>query len=220
MSDNVIFKIDSNVLKSFMAKSQLGLFGVSDKKKVQKPGSKGGKYWIDKRGNVIYGQRPSAKQVKKETEKLEKLKSSNNIKISDLPFPPQSSLSFKEEISNKHTSIAEDVKNLTNQELEDLQKVIKEKLESHSKKEVVELYYNNYKGTGKCWVAIVDPETKKIQSFLETESKQPRDNYSGVKTFSVPLVEGQVYLFNDTGSKSKDDRRYYQVKDNKLVKID
>lgn len=219
MSKSVVFKVDIDILKSIIEKSQMSMFGGGDDKKVQKPGSRGGKYYIDKKGNVIYGQRPSKKIVQKEAEKLEKLKSGHNIKISDLPFPPQSALSFGKELSSKHDSISEDVKNLTNKELEELVKVIKEKLDSHSKKEVKELHYNNYKGTGKCWIAIVDPETKKIQSFLDTESKQPRNSYSGYKTFSVPLVEGTVYLFNESGSKSSDSRTYYQVKDNKLVEV-
>lgn len=66
------------VVKINLRKSQLDLFGGGNKggkdKKVQKPGSRGGKYWIDKHGNVIYGQRPGAKIVQKEQQLIANLK--------------------------------------------------------------------------------------------------------------------------------------------------
>ena len=85
------------------------------------------------------------------------------------------------------------------------------------KAEIVELSYNQYKGSGKCWIARIDSATKKILSFLDADSKQPRDNYSGTKTFSVPLVEGQCYLLCDSGSKRSDDRRYRKVENGSLI---
>lgn len=80
-----------------------------------------------------------------------------------------------------------------------------------------EMAYNQYKGSGKCWVARVDPETKKVIEFLESESKQPRDNYSGKKLFKIPLVEGYMYLGCESGSKSTDSRFYSKVIGGKLI---
>jgi hypothetical protein len=82
--------------------------------------------------------------------------------------------------------------------------------------QIIELSYNSCKGTGKCWIAKVDPETKKILNFIDAESRQPRDGFSGQKTFSLPLIEGNCYLTCESGSKSKDDRTYYKVVNQKL----
>jgi len=45
-----------------LIKSQMGLSGMPDR--VEKPGSRGGKYWIDKQGKVQYGEKPKGR-VKK-----------------------------------------------------------------------------------------------------------------------------------------------------------
>jgi len=75
--------------------------------------------------------------------------------------------------------------------------------------EVVTLSWDKFKGSGKCWVARIDPETKKIQGFLNAESVEA-SNYKGEKTFSVPLEEGSAYHFREAGSKSCD-RNYYKI---------
>lgn len=114
-----------------------------------------------------------------------------------------------------------DIKTLSIEELKSLFKEIQNELESRQEKKskIIELSYNQYKGSGKCWIARVDSETKKIIKFLDAESKQPRDNYSGIKTFSVPLIEGVVYLFNESGSKSSDSRCYKKIINGELCKI-
>jgi len=71
-----------------------------------------------------------------------------------------------------------------------------------NEREVISLSYNQYKGSGKCWIARVDNETRKIIDFLQCESVQRRDNYSGKKTFSVPLIEGMCYLFCENCTKT------------------
>lgn len=83
----------------------------------------------------------------------------------------------------------------------------------------MELAYNAYKGTGKCWIAKVDPITKEKLGFLEATARDPRDKYSGTKTFSVPLEDGAMYLFCETGSKSSDSRYYRKVVNGKLVQV-
>lgn len=102
------------------------------------------------------------------------------------------------------------LENLTLAELE----ALRDEIDAHiaqkkPSKLIVELDYNKYKGSGKCWIAKVDPDTKKIQGFLDAESVQPRDNYSGKKTFV--LFDG-YYLFCQSGSKSTDSRNYYRIK--------
>jgi len=47
-----------------MVKSQMGLAGMPDR--VEKPGSRGGKYWIDKQGKVQYGEKPKGRVKKPE----------------------------------------------------------------------------------------------------------------------------------------------------------
>ncbi len=81
---------------------------------------------------------------------------------------------------------------------------------------VEELVYNAYKGSGKCWIARVDPETLKIQDFLMAESIQRRDGYSGTKIFKVPLVENTVYKYVESGSKTVDSKNYYIIRNDEL----
>lgn len=113
------------------------------------------------------------------------------------------------------------LKEMSKEELQELLGAIQEELTARNKKEseVVELFYNRYKGSGKCWIATVDPETKKITGFLDAESVQKRDNYSGSKIFRVPLTEGQTYLFCQSGSKSTDSRSYKKVVNGELVDL-
>jgi len=85
------------------------------------------------------------------------------------------------------------------------------------KTEIIKLSYNRYKGSGKCWIAQVDERTKKIQGFINAESVQKRDSYSGQKTFEVPLTEGACYLFCESGTKSSDSRHYKKVENGKLI---
>ena len=89
--------------------------------------------------------------------------------------------------------------------------------ETETKYVVRELRYNRYKGSGKAWIAKVDPETKKILEFLGTEARVPRDGYSGYKVFKVPLTEGMKYLFCESGTKTSDNRTYFSVVNGNLI---
>lgn len=101
-----------------------------------------------------------------------------------------------------------------------IETLILEKKEKKAEKDVtVWLNYNKYKGTGKCWIAEIDPRTKKIESFLDAESVEKRDNYSGDKCFLVPLIEGKCYQFRESGSKSSDHNYYRKVENNALVEM-
>ena len=71
----------------------------------------------------------------------------------------------------------------------------------------VELKYNYYKGTGKCWIARVN-ENKKILSFVTFEAKISRDNYSGSKVF---LLGDGDYQSCESGSKRQDSRKYFSI---------
>lgn len=57
-----------------LLKGQFDIFG-GEQKKVQKPGSRGGKFWIDDKGNVRYDARPTGAKKKFKQEKQEKLQS-------------------------------------------------------------------------------------------------------------------------------------------------
>lgn len=82
---------------------------------------------------------------------------------------------------------------------------------------LVELSYNAYKGTGKAWIAEIDPGTRKILGFLDAESSE-KSGYKGTKRFLVPLIEGKCYKTREEGTKSCDTDRIYLVEDGKLVR--
>ena len=99
------------------------------------------------------------------------------------------------------------------------QKPTAAKLEIPNKDELFTLGYNNYKGSGKCWIAIVDERTRKIETFLVAESTEKDGTYKGIKRFLVPLIENTVYKFCESGSKSSDSIWYSKVVNGKLEKI-
>ena len=72
----------------------------------------------------------------------------------------------------------------------------------------VELEYNLYKGTGKCWAARVDPTTKKILGFVDAESVVKTDRNKGYKVF---LLADGYYLTCEAGTKTRDSRSYIKV---------
>lgn len=117
--------------------------------------------------------------------------------------------------------LIEPLKELTVDELHELAAQVADEIDRKAEKQfaVVELSYNAYKGSGKCWVAKVDPQTKAKLGFLDSTARDPRDGYSGTKTFSVPLVEGEMYLFCESGSKSSDSRYYRKVVNGKLEPV-
>ena len=111
------------------------------------------------------------------------------------------------------------IKNLQDLDVEALHEIsarISELIREKSAYVIVKLRYNRYYGSGKCWVAEVDKETKKILNFVNAESVEKRDWYSGKKIFK--LKDG-FYLFNQEGSKSNDDRKYFQVKNGELIRF-
>lgn len=112
--------------------------------------------------------------------------------------------------------------NINNMNLEELLE-LKQQIEVLMKEKqntveplIIELYFNRYKGSGKCWIANVDPKTKKILNFVDAESVQKRDSYSGKKTFAV--TDG-YYLFCESGSKSTDSRIYYKVENGEMIQF-
>lgn len=105
--------------------------------------------------------------------------------------------------------ILEVLNTLTHEEKLNLKLALDEQLlaESNTGRLILELEYNRYKGTGKCWVAIVDETTKKIVDFLKPASHN-KDGYKGTKVFEV---EDGYYLVCQAGSKSYDDKKYIRV---------
>lgn len=104
-----------------------------------------------------------------------------------------------------------ELKEMTREELVTLRAQIDDLLaDMQENKLLVELAYHGYKGTGKCWAAKVDPQTKKILGFVDAESVVKDGKYTGYKTFY--LADGH-YLLCETGTKSQDSRRYVKVTD-------
>ena len=110
--------------------------------------------------------------------------------------------------------------NFEDMSLEDLIK-LKEKIETlisqkQEKKVVITLSYNHYKGSGKCWVAKIEPNTKKILNFVNAVGVDKRDNYRGTKNFE--LSDG-YYLRCQEGSKKNDDRKYFQILSGNIIEL-
>jgi hypothetical protein len=82
--------------------------------------------------------------------------------------------------------------------------------------EKIWLSYSQYKGSGKAWIANVN-EDGKVLSFLDADVVE-KDGYRGRKLFKVPLVEGNRYKLNESGSKSSDDKWFMIVKNGKLIR--
>lgn len=109
------------------------------------------------------------------------------------------------------------LKSMTTEELRQLIQDAQTELSFRSVKVILELEYNRYKGSGKCWVAIVDPDTKKRLGFVNDESTNRRDNYSGKKIFC--LTEGPMYEICTSGSKSTDNRYFARVIDGQIERV-
>ena len=111
-----------------------------------------------------------------------------------------------------------ELKKLSIEELNTLLKSVEAELESRTpaEGEVVTLEYNQYKGTGKCWIAIVDEKTLEKRGWVDAKSVQ-KNGYKGTKIFMVPLKEGTCYQFNEAGSKSQDCRYFRKVVNRELV---
>jgi len=104
-----------------------------------------------------------------------------------------------------------ELKKMSKEELEALLYEVQEELARRQSNKVrIELYYNRYKGSGKCWVARVN-DNKKIIGFVEPETVE-RDGYKGSKLF---LLGDGKYLICQEGSKSRDYRKYIVVKNGK-----
>lgn len=103
---------------------------------------------------------------------------------------------------------------LSTEELLQMQKDIENELRVRSGKVLVTLSYNTYKGSGKCWVAEINPTTKEKLGFLKPISSESTSNYSGTRTYE--LHEGKTYYMRQMGTKSHDEDKIVQVVDGKL----
>lgn len=114
------------------------------------------------------------------------------------------------------------LKDLSVEELRELAAQVKDELDRKVGQQfaIWELAFDARKGSGKCWIARVDPQTKAKLGFLDATELKSRGKYSGTKTFSVPLEEGEIYLFCETGSKSSDSRFYRKVVNGKLEPVE
>lgn len=128
---------------------------------------------------------------------------------------------------NLHELIAtggliEPLKELSVEDLRELSAQVKDELERKVGQQfaIWELAFDARKGSGKCWIARVDPQTKAKLGFLDATALKSRGKYSGTKTFSVPLEDGEMYLFCETGSKSSDSRYYRKVVNGKLEPVE
>ena len=106
--------------------------------------------------------------------------------------------------------------NMSIEELIEIRDMISEIIEKKAGKLIIQLEYNQYKGTGKAWAAEID-ENGKIIKFLDAIASE-RNRYKGWKKYE--LREGKKYRLNDEGSKSHDYRRDVIVINGKLEEIE
>jgi hypothetical protein len=76
----------------------------------------------------------------------------------------------------------------------------------------VDLHYNPYKGTGKAWIQRI--EDGKRTSFVDPYNVM-KDGYKGTKTYRLKTG---TYLFNESGSKSRDSRSVFAVSQSGKIK--
>jgi len=107
--------------------------------------------------------------------------------------------------------------NMKTEELIAMKTAIEEELKKRNGKVVIKLNFNQYKGTGKCWVAIIDPATKEKLGFVNAISVNKTSTYKGEKVFE--LEEGKTYMTNEAGSKSSDDRKIVVVSEGKIKEV-
>lgn len=81
----------------------------------------------------------------------------------------------------------------------------------------IELSYDAYKGSGKCWIAKVDRNTKKILGFVDAESNVKTSNYKGYKTF---MLKDGCYLSCESCTKSSDARTYFEIRNGECIDLD
>lgn len=111
----------------------------------------------------------------------------------------------------------ENLKNMSLEELQALKSEIEKEIASrNSQKYILHLSYHHFKGSGKCWLANIDPTTKKILSFVNAESVQKDDNHKGSKTFA--LMDG-YYLSCESGTKSTDRRQYFKIENGEYMEM-
>lgn len=103
---------------------------------------------------------------------------------------------------------------LKTEELIAMKTAIEEELKKRNGKAIIKLKYNQYKGSGKCWVAVIDPVTKEKLGFVNATSINKTSNYSGEKIFE--LEEGNTYMTNEAGTKSSDTRKIVIVSEGQI----
>ena len=118
--------------------------------------------------------------------------------------------------NNRLIVVLEEIKQFELDELVEIKELVDGIIDSinEQKEIVIELEYNQFKGSGKCWIAMVDSKTKKILSFVDVESNQKDGNTKGFKTF---ILKDGYYLSCETGTKSYDNREYFRVKDGQII---
>ena len=107
--------------------------------------------------------------------------------------------------------------NMKTEELIAMKTAIEEELKKRSGKVVIKLNFNQYKGSGKCWVAIIDPTTKEKLGFVNAISVNKTANYAGEKVFE--LEEGKTYMTNEADTKSSDKRKIIIVSEGKIKEV-
>lgn len=120
--------------------------------------------------------------------------------------------------NNRLKVIVTEIKQLSLEELIVIKEIVDSLVDSliEHKAIVIELEFNQFKGSGKCWVAKVDAKTKKVLSFIDAESNQRIGNTKGYKTFV--LKDGR-YLSCETGTKSYDKKECFRVKDGQVLEF-
>jgi len=98
-----------------------------------------------------------------------------------------------------------------------IENAIEEELKKRSGKVTLKLRYNLYKGTGKCWVAVIDPVTKEKRGFLNPISVNKDSAHAGEKI--LELQEGQTYMINEMGTKTRDTRKIILISEGQIKEV-
>ncbi len=100
------------------------------------------------------------------------------------------------------------LENLTLEELVELKSKIDDEIARRDTKVTVTITANPFKGSGKAWIAEIDPNTKKKIQFLNPVHVE-KDGYVLHKTYE--LLPGKYYEINEKLSRSYDRREVVRV---------
>lgn len=101
-----------------------------------------------------------------------------------------------------------ELRNWDNTSLMELAESITDIIKENSVTVEINLHYDQFKGSGKCYAARIDPVSRKILDYVEPDRIISQGKYKGEHIYY--LLDG-YYLLNETGNKAQDYRKYIKV---------